>query len=285
MLVTFFGVRGSCPCSSDLYQRYGGNTSCVLVEVDGEPPVILDMGTGLRTLGSKIQDRERPAGTPPRATVLLSHLHYDHVLGLPFFAPLLRPDAMVDVYGPSQVGSTLGETLAGLIRPPFFPINAAELPGHLQVHDLDGPFELDLGSIRVTAREVPHIGHTLGFRIEAEGRVLAYIPDHQASADLTSIDQQVLDLCDGADLVIHDAQYTEKEFAAVAGWGHSTADYAVRVAIEAGARALSLFHYDPSHGDQEIDAMLEEARRLAADHRDLAVRAAAEGSSIDLGSA
>jgi len=280
--ITYFGVRGSCPCSSDRYRRYGGNTSCVLVEVAGELPLIIDLGTGLRALGDRLQEPLSAAGAPLRANALLSHLHYDHVLGLPFFSPMRHPDAVVEVYGPAQEGG-LGETLASMVRPPFFPVHMAQFQGTFRFHELGETDDIAIGAVKVKVRSIPHIGRTLGFRLEAGGRVLAYLSDHQAPVDLRAIEPSVLELCDGADLVLHDAQYTEDEFVALADWGHSTANYAVQVARESGAKRLALYHHDPAHSDDEVDRMLREARELAADAPALEVDAATEGVSVDLG--
>ncbi|MGH8995843.1 MAG: MBL fold metallo-hydrolase [Acidimicrobiales bacterium] len=285
MKITYYGVRGSCPCSSDKQRRYGGNTSCVLVEAGGEPPLMLDLGTGLRELGRTLDPPLKAEGVPLRANALLTHLHYDHILGLPFFSPLRDPGAVLDVYGPSQEGTTLHDVFASVVQPPFFPVHMGELRGELTFHDLDGPGDFALGGIKVTVRAIPHRGHTLGFRLEWEGRTVAYLPDHQAPVDRRTVDQGVLELCDGADLVIHDAQYTDDEFVTMSDWGHSTFAYAVHVAAEAGARRLALFHHDPSHTDKEIDRMLSRARRLAAQYRLDDVTAASEGWTIDLGKA
>lgn len=285
MRATYFGVRGSCPCSSDQHRRYGGNTSCVLVEVDGEPPLIIDLGTGLRALGNHLQAPLEVIDTPLQATVLLTHLHYDHILGLPFFSPLRHPDSVLDMYGPSQEATTLHDQLDALVRPPYFPIRLGDFGGKLRFHDLDGSDDFTIGGIKVKARSIPHRGHTLGFRLEAEGRVLAYVSDHQAPADLRTVDRNVLELCDGADLVLHDAQYTEEEFRTASDWGHSTANFAVRVARASGASRLSLFHHDPAHTDREIDQMLLAAQQMASEPPMVEVTAAAEGTSIDLGKA
>jgi len=280
--ITYFGVRGSCPCSSDRYRRYGGNTSCVLVEVAGELPLIIDLGTGLRALGDHLRAPPSVTGVPLRANVLLSHLHYDHVLGLPFFSPMRHPDAVVDVYGPAQEDG-LGETLASMVRPPFFPVHMAQFQGTFRFHELGETDDFAIGAVKVKVRSIPHIGRTLGFRLEADDRTLAYLSDHQAPPDLRAIEPNVLELCDGADLLLHDAQYTEDEFAALPDWGHSTANYAVQVARESGAKRLVLYHHDPAHCDDEIDRMLGEAQELAADTPALEVDAATEGGTVDLG--
>ncbi len=282
MRITYFGVRGSCPCSSDRYRRYGGNTSCVLVEVAGELPLIIDLGTGLRALGDHLQAPPSVTGAPLRANVLLSHLHYDHVLGLPFFSPMRHPDAVVDVYGPAQEDG-LGETLASMVRPPFFPVHMAQFQGTFRFHELGETDDFAIGAVKVKVRSIPHIGRTLGFRLEADDRTLAYLSDHQAPPDLRAIEPNVLELCDGADLLLHDAQYTEDEFGALPDWGHSTANYAVQVARESGAKRLALYHHDPAHSDDEIDRMLREARELAAGTPALEVDAATEGGTVALG--
>jgi phosphoribosyl 1,2-cyclic phosphodiesterase len=248
------------------------------VEVDGEPPLIIDLGTGLRALGEYLGAN---GGPPVHANALLSHLHYDHVLGLPFFRPLQDPDATVDVYGPTQEAGPLAGVLAAMVTPPFFPIHLREFGGEIRFHDLDGTEDFRLGRIAVSARLIPHVGTTLGFRIEADGRSVAYLSDHQAPADRQSVDDRVLELCADADLVLHDAQYTDEEFATMSDWGHSTVGYAVHVAAEAGARRLALFHHDPSHHDDDLDRLLLHARTAAGTR--LEVSAAAEGDTVTLG--
>ena len=254
------------------------------MEVDGAPPLILDLGTGLRALGEYLQASPTPEG-PVRATALLTHLHVDHVLGLPFFAPMRDPGALLEIYGPSQAGRSLRDAVAGIVQPPFFPIHLDQFPGTVRFHDLEGHEEITVGPMEITARPVPHVGHTLGYRIEADGAVVAYVADHQAPPDRRSVDDQVLALCQGADLVVHDAQYSDREFDELPDWGHSTVAYAVRVAAQAGARRLALFHHDPAHGDAEIDTMLAQAQQLASGPASVEVSAASEGTTIELGKA
>lgn len=276
MKVTFHGVRGSCPCPDEDKQRYGGNTSCVVIEADGEPPLILDLGTGLRSFAAG-----QPTDGSFRANVLLSHVHWDHVQGLPFFAPVDRPGARLDVFGPPQEGDTLAEVFDGLMRPPYFPVRFSELRGDISFHDLTSD-ELTLGSFKVTSRPVPHCGTTVGFRVECGGGSVAYVSDHQAPVGPGPVSRGVLELCDGVDLLVHDAQYTPEEFAEKPHWGHGTAEYAVRVAKEAGVRRLALFHHDPSHDDHRLDELVERARCLASITDVDEVMAAAEGLVVDL---
>jgi phosphoribosyl 1,2-cyclic phosphodiesterase len=255
------------------------------VEVEGESPLILDLGTGLRFLGEHLAGPLRVSDAALRASVLLTHLHYDHVLGLPFFAPMRDPEAVLDIYGPSQGDRTLSDAMGAMVQPPFFPVRMIDLGGKLHFHDLTGAADFSIGAIKVQARTISHVGHTYGFRIEAEGKSVAYIPDHQAPVAPEAIDEGAMELCQDADLVIHDAQYTDDEFQKLSDWGHSTPSYAIRIAEVSRARHLCLFHHDPSHTDKEIDEMLDSARRMANHLPELEVSAAAEGASVDLGRA
>jgi phosphoribosyl 1,2-cyclic phosphodiesterase len=276
MIVTFHGVRGSTPCQSTGVARYGGNTACVAIDAPGEDPLLFDLGTGLRYFGETLPD-----GELFRGTTLLSHLHWDHVQGLPFFAPLLREGASMDVYAPVQDdGRPAGEVLLETIRPPMFPVNLHELGGDLRFHQTEPDF--GIGGYTVRSADVPHTGAMCGFRVSYGGRSVAYVCDHQQPADSDAVDKAVIELCADVDLLIHDAQFTPEEFASKQHWGHCTASYAVRVAAECGARQLALFHHDPGHDDAALDAIAAEAAELGA-ARGVDVFGAAEGIAIDLG--
>jgi phosphoribosyl 1,2-cyclic phosphodiesterase len=278
--VTFYGVRGSTPCSCDSNRRYGGNTSCVVIESEHRDPILLDLGTGLRFYGMTL-----PRDGSFRGTALVSHLHWDHVQGIPFFTPMLAEGAQLDVYAPAQEGVSLADAVRTFIQPPYFPVEIDALPGSFEFHEVtDEVFDLD--GAKVTVAQVPHCGPTVGYRIDCDGVSVAYISDHQQpGVDSTAVAPQVLELCQGVDLLIHDAQFDPDEFAARSDWGHCTVQYAVEVAARAGARRLALFHHDPSHGDERIDELLAEARGHAAVLGVEEVLAAAEGLTLSLGDA
>jgi phosphoribosyl 1,2-cyclic phosphodiesterase len=280
--VTFYGVRGSCPCSGDRYRRYGGNTSCLLIDIEGDEPLIVDLGTGLRDLGTDFLKESRAIGAPLQATALLTHLHFDHILGLPFFGPLQDPGSRLTIHGPAQANGSLKDALHAAVQPPVFPIHMDQFCGEMVMIDTRDE-DFSIGSAKVMARSIPHAGITLGYRIEAEGRSIAYLSDHQAPLDGRSISDAVLELCHDVDLLLHDGQYTDEEFSTKADWGHSTVTFAVRVAAESRAKRLVLTHHDPSHDDRDLDRMLTLARRLPEATGIEAVSLARESHSIDLG--
>ena len=272
-------MRGSCPCAGPAFVRYGGNTSCAVVEIDGEAPIILDLGSGLRPLGLELD----ATGTPPRhLTGLLTHLHWDHLIGLPFFSTIQRPGATLDVFGPRQDECGLHELIDKVVQPPFFPVRVKELHGSIQFHEVDD-CDFAVGSAKITARCIPHVGRTLGFRIDADGGSIVYISDHQPPDDRLGVADSVLELCDGADLLIHDGQYTEEEMVDKGTWGHSTPAYAVHVAAQSRVRTLVLYHHDPMHEDDDLDAMLAAARSHPEAARLEAVEAATEGLVLRAG--
>ena len=249
-----------------------------MVETPGGDPIVLDLGTGLRFWGETF---ERDA--PFRAAALVTHLHWDHVQGLPFFTPLHRADAHLDIYGPSQPGLALEAAFDAFMRPPYFPVGIADLAGGVAFHDVvDADFAV--GDAKVRARQVPHVGLTNGYRIEWEGASVAYISDHQQPLDGGyAVADSVLELCEGVDLLIHDSQFTREEFTEKAHWGHCTIDYAVHVAAEAGARRLVLFHHDPGHHDGALDELTTYARGLDDAARLDEVICAQEGLTVSLG--
>ncbi len=288
--VTFFGARGSCPCSGPEVARYGGATSAVAVSFDDSaPPLVLDLGTGARRLGLALLERWLPRTTGPlRLGAFVSHLHLDHVQGLPFFPPALREDVELTIHGPGSE-ATLRRTFEALASPPYFPIPMATLPARLRFRSLTDGDSVETRGVTVRARALVHRGPALGYRLEAAGLSIAYVSDHQAPATegrvRFTVSDGARDLCAGVDLLIHDGQYTEEEFATKADWGHSTVSYATYLAGEVGAKALALFHHDPAHDDAALDRLGEEAEARADGrfavvmaHEDLVLEVAARRS-------
>lgn len=280
LTVTFYGVRGSTPCSCDDTRAHGGNTSCVLVEVEGEvAPIILDLGTGARYLGADLVARH-PEGSV-RATALVTHLHWDHIQGIPFFKPLLVAGNEVEIVGPPQGANSIGAELTSFLRPPAFPVPLDQLPGRISFRDAANE-TFQLGSARVTVFDVPHVGATNGYRIDAGGGSIAYISDHQQPLDGShDVPNHIVEACAGVDVLIHDAQYDAAEFAQRANWGHCTPDFALELARRAGARRLVLYHHDPSHDDDWVSGTV--ARIQAAAGPSIEVIGASERLSLHSG--
>jgi phosphoribosyl 1,2-cyclic phosphodiesterase len=255
--------------------RYGGNTACVTLEAPGHDPIVFDLGTGLRLYGEAL-----PAGEIFHGLALVTHLHWDHVQGLPFFTPINREGSTLTIAGRSD-GMPIGDAFHDFMRPPYFPIRPDDLFGDIAFVDVEDE-ELTWGRARITARDVPHTGPTNGYRVELDGVTVVYVSDHQQPVDGEAIAPSVLELCDGADLLIHDAQYEAHEFAVKSDWGHCTVEYAVRVAAAAGVKRLALFHHDPAHGDDTVDRLVREAQALAEGTGIVEVIGAAEGLTVSL---
>jgi phosphoribosyl 1,2-cyclic phosphodiesterase len=256
----FCGVRGSTPAPGRDFVRYGGHTSCVAISQDGAaaPTLILDVGTGVRRVTALL------AGRPFTGTILLTHLHWDHVQGLPFFRAGDREDARVTLLLPEQEdGADAEEVLARAMSPPHFPIRPAQLRGHWRFGTIE-PGRFDADGFTVEAREIPHKGgRTLGYRVSDGRSVAAYITDHCPTALGPGPDgwgeyhQGAVELATGADVVIHDAQLLPEELAAQAAFGHAAADYSVALARRAGARKVVLFHHQPDRTDDALDQLAQ----------------------------
>jgi phosphoribosyl 1,2-cyclic phosphodiesterase len=283
--VTVWGARGSVPAPGPETARYGGNTSCVHVALDDGSEIVLDAGTGIRCLGLAM------AGEAKRISILLTHLHMDHIQGLMFFPPLFRPDTDVIVYGPASPEASLMDCVARYISAPQSPVEVRELP--CQVSFRDAPdIEWQIGSATIRANSVTHRGPTIGYRITDGDSSLAYIPDHEPAlgADLDALEDEWISghaLASDASLLIHDSQYTDDEYPAHVGWGHSRIGDTLAFAHRVGAQRLALFHHDPMHEDDMLDRFVTEAAerwsRLGCDPAQIAI--ARERQPLDFGAA
>ena len=290
MLVRFWGTRGSIAKPGPTTLRYGGNTSCMEVRAADGTLLVLDAGTGAYALGHALI--EEGANIEP-AHLLIGHTHWDHIQGFPFFAPLFAPGRRWEIYAPGSRGRQLETALAGQMDYEYFPINLEELAADVHLHDLcEGSF--DAGSMRVTTRYMNHPALTLGYRIEADGATLVYATDHEphslhpldapvGSRPLHHEDERHVEFLEGADLLVHDAQFTLAEFPARQGWGHSPVERVIDYAIAARAKRVALYHHDPERTDDQLDSIVIEARKLAADAEFVPeIFAAAEGQQIAL---
>lgn len=275
MKLTFWGVRGSIATSGHEFARTGGNTTCLEVEA-GDRRLIIDAGTGLRGLGQKLLTASQSTGRPIQATFLFTHLHWDHIQGFPFFTPAFLPTTELDLYGPRDGETSLKQVLGDQMKPPTFPIPLDAMASEKRFHAASSGDGLEVGPLYVQMRALCHPQGSLGFRIEAGGRKLCFATDteHRATGD---IDPSILELARDVDLLVLDAQYTEEEYRARIGWGHSTYVAAARIAKASGARRLALFHHDPMHGDDMIDRMEQDARTIFDN-----TFAAREGATIDV---
>jgi phosphoribosyl 1,2-cyclic phosphodiesterase len=283
MRVCLWGTRGSIASAGPETVEYGGNTACVEVEGRDGTVVILDAGTGVRRVGDTYNE-------PRRLDILLTHLHMDHIQGLGFFAPFYQPDFEIHVWGPPSATLDLRTRLTRYLSPPLFPVRLRDVAAHIELHDAPMT-DFEIGGLHITSQMVIHPGPTVGYRISDGASTMAYVPDHEPAlaADTNSYGHELRpdprwtsghDLVRGADLMVHDAQYTADEYETRVGWGHSRIEDAVGLARMAGAKRLVTFHHDPAHDDAELDAMLAVAREMAGN--DVEVIPGREGGTFEL---
>jgi ribonuclease BN (tRNA processing enzyme) len=260
MRATVCGCRGSLAAPGAETVGYGGNTSCVELELADGPPVVLDAGTGIRLLGLELASRPDPIH------LCLTHLHLDHLEGLGFFIPLWQPERELHIWGPASPVDALEERIARYLSPPLFPVQLSEVPARLAFHDVPDE-EFTLGSARIRAQPVAHRGPSVGYRFEDGGSVLTYIPDHEPYLGVEPGEAEPawlsgFSIAEGADVLLHDGQYFEHEYPSHVGWGHSSVAHAVAFARFAGVRRLLVFHHDPLHTDEQLQSLEARARDL-----------------------
>jgi phosphoribosyl 1,2-cyclic phosphodiesterase len=289
MLVTFWGTRGSIAKAGPTTLRYGGNTSCVSVRSDAGTLFVIDCGTGAHGLGQALM--VEAAGSPVDGHILISHTHWDHIQGLPFFAPLFHTGNHWHIYGPSGLSGSLGEILAGQMEYRYFPVHIDQLSAEVRHHDLvEGT--LDIDDVVIDTQYLNHPALALGYRLTVDGATVVYASDHEphdhdlasgGDVSMNRHDEAHAQFIAGADLLIHDSQYQGSEYADHVGWGHSTVEYVVDLARRAGVARVALFHHDPNRTDEQVDELLALARRHAASvgYRG-EVFAASEGMTVEL---
>ncbi len=294
MRVRFWGTRGSIATPGSGTNRFGGNTSCVEAVTDAGVRFVFDCGTGARLLGA---DLAAHAPKPLNLNILLSHTHWDHIQGFPFFAPVFMPGSRVAVYAPQGSGRSLPLVLAGQMETTYFPVELDQLSADITYHELrEGTHTI--AGVEVTAQYLNHPAMTLGYRLEADGVAVVYMCDHEpfsttlwrtdsepgrVGSILHAGDRRHAEFMAGADFVIHDAQYTPEEYPLKKNWGHSTYEYVVELATAAGVKSVAMMHHDPTHDDEFIDRIQDLARSLAkARGTSMQVACAYEGWEVSL---
>lgn len=277
MNITLWGVRGSIPTTSPDTRAYGGNTSCIEVEEEGWL-LVLDAGSGIQRLNSSPNIGAR------RVDILLTHLHIDHIQGLGFFKPLFNPEAEVHIWGPAANVQSLRARLGRYFSPPLFPVYFRDLTCQLFLHEIANS-SFEVGPFTIQSRYVVHPGPTLGFRVRNSRGVLAYIPDHEPALGSNGLVKDVRwlsgsDLASGANVLLHDAQYTAEEYRGKMGWGHSAMEDVIEYAALTGVQHLLLTHHDPTRTDPQLDDLFQRLQQTtkAPLHYELAV----EGMKLEL---
>ena len=293
--VKFWGVRGSIPTPGPSTVRFGGNTSCIEVRADGEI-IVLDAGSGIRGLGLALAKEFK--NQPIAITILISHTHWDHIQGFPFFAPAYNPLNKLRILGYEGARKELLSTLTNQMESPYFPIGLRQMPGHIDVKELK-ELEFSIGNVKVRSAFLNHPGVCVGYRLFTSGGSVVYMPDHEPfqrmrSAPATTTgrdterietlkyasnqDQKIIEFIKDADALIIDSQYDDAEYQTHVGWGHGCVDDVVALAMFAKVKNLFLFHHDPDHTDAQIAKMESWARQLVEFHGEtLKVDAACEG--------
>jgi phosphoribosyl 1,2-cyclic phosphodiesterase len=285
MRIKLWGARGSVPSPGPETVRYGGNTSCVQVTLSDGTVLALDGGTGIRGLGLAL------AAEPTQVQILLTHLHLDHIQGLVFFGPAFRPTSEIVIWGPEAPEGSLEDRIARYISAPLSPVEVRELPCHVDFRETPS-VEWEIGPARIQAASVTHRGPTLGYRITEGDASLCYIPDHEPALG-TTLDElepewiSGFELAQGASLLLHDCQYTDEEYPDHVGWGHSSLTDALDFARRVEAEKVLLFHHDPLHSDDFLDALqgTATARWAKAGGDPAKLELAVERRELELGSA
>ncbi len=287
--IRFWGVRGSIPTPGPSTVHYGGNTSCVEIN-HRDKMIILDAGSGLRELGLDLMKRQGPV----KAGIFISHMHWDHIQGIPFFTPAFIPGNEFTFYGSQEPNKDLATIIADQMDPTYFPVELRDMGATLNFQGLyEG--QHDWNGITLETLYLNHPGNALGYKFYFDQKTLVYISDNEPYHSYLNHQEEnkeevligedgtrkLIDFIKKSDLLIHDAQYTKDEYVSKVTWGHSPVDFTVNLAMEADVKHLVLFHHDPMHDDHKVDKILHEARSLSSGHP-IKISAAKEQMMLEL---
>ncbi|MBI3550672.1 MAG: MBL fold metallo-hydrolase [Elusimicrobia bacterium] len=284
--VRFWGTRGSIPAPGFKTSRYGGNTSCVELARNGRT-FILDAGTGIRELGERL--RKDTQGKPIDADLFITHTHWDHIQGFPFFVPAYVKGNTFRIHGSHGVGRSFEKIFRGLMDPSYFPVDLGDMAASLEFHELRGE-ALQRDGVEIKTTFTNHPGVDLAYRFSADGKSVTYLTDHETYQTMNTVtefarkqDRIVEDFCRGSDVLIVDAQYTDDEYRIKRTWGHSRYRDSIRLGIDAEAKHVVLYHHDPSHSDEQMDVIAKDAREIIkASGKAMRVSVAQEGFQIEV---
>lgn len=293
--IKFWGVRGSIACPGPKTAKYGGNTASLQIKTDQDYEIIIDLGTGVRELSSALLS-DPAVKKPLNIEAFLTHTHWDHIMGFPFFTPIHIPSSKINIYGPVSLEENLEKIVGGQLSYKHFPVRFDELRSSITYHHLkEGSMEL-AGGVKVSYKYLNHPILCLGYKFEYQGKVIATCYDHEPFANLFANDPEnceegafvaeeqnrmIRDFYRDVDVLVHDAQYTKKEYQRCIGWGHSTYNYAIDQALKSGVKKLVLFHHDPSRTDSQLDSLAKMCREKMNDYP-IEVIPAYEGLEISL---
>lgn len=296
MKIKFWGVRGSIACPGPDTAKYGGNTSCLQV-IGGNEIIVMDAGTGIRKLGEQITAMKKPV----RVHLLLSHTHWDHIQGFPFFTPIYFPGNELFVYGPRALEKSLEEALMFQMQYSYFPVRGVELAAKVKFTEL-GEETFSIGDVQVASKTMNHPIRVLAYKVTHKGRSAIYTGDnepyydvladrgagtetgiHRRSEFIDECNQRVVDFCKGVDLLVADSQYTDEEYTKKRGWGHSSIGQVLSLAQAASVKTLALFHHEPTHDDETLMAIEKDAKVRAKKLKPkVNIISAREGMTVDV---
>ncbi|MBN1307593.1 MAG: MBL fold metallo-hydrolase [Chitinispirillaceae bacterium] len=277
MYIRCWGSRGQIPVSGAEYNKYGGDTTCLEIRSNGGELIIIDAGSGIRHLGARLLEEKQR-----KINLIFTHLHLDHILGLPFFGPVYDRQTLLTIYGCPFNISNFQEALHGMMQAPYFPVDLNNLPCKIHYKDILSQ-SFKIGSVRIKPIPLNHPNGGLGFRIEENGAVFVFLTDNELGYDLPGAQpfEAYRDFSEGADLLIHDAEFNKEEYVNYKAWGHSRFTDAVELAVRAGVKRLGLFHINNKRTDRQVDGMVRESCRLIA-RRGASVSCTAIGNTFEI---